>query len=357
MQRNDCGVYDIIQKTLKEDNDMKKIIMLIAAILLCVGVMSGCSDNSGNESNVNDNTGYSRTEIRLGGLKGPTSMGMVKLIDDAEKDLTENSYEYTMAVTADELTPKFLKGELDILAVPANLGSVLYNNSDGEVRVIAVNTLGVIYIVEKGGNDINSIADLKGRTLLATGKSTTPEYALRYLAEQYGLDPDNDITVEWKSEPTEIIAQMSSEEHSIAMIPQPFASAAQSQLSDLRIAVDMTKAWDELGNGSQFITAVLIVRKQFAEEHPDAVGKFLEEYKKSADYVNSNLSDAAVLIEKAGIVKAPVAEKAIPYCNLVCITGNEMKQSLSGYLGVLYGQNPKSVGGKLPSDDYYLTIE
>lgn len=332
---------------------MKKLISFLLVPLILLSLLSACGrDASGSESE-----NAAPVTIRLGGLKGPTTMGMVKLLEDSENGLTENRCEFTMAASADELTPKLLKGELDIAAVPANLGSVLFRNSDGAVRAIAINTLGVLYIVEKGGDTVQTLSDLKGQTIYATGKGSTPEYALHYLLEQNGLDAQNDIAVEWKNEPTEVISQMAVEDHAVALMPQPFVTVAAAQLEDLRIAVDLTKEWDALQNGSRFLTSALIVRTEFAEEHPEAVKEFLKEYRASVDYVNANPADAAVLMEKYDIVKAPVAEKAIPYCNLVCITGEEMKTALSGYLEILFEQNPKAVGGALPSDKFYGSFE
>ena len=324
---------------------MKKMITIMLTLAM---VLSLCAFSAAEEGKVT---------VRLGGLKGPTSMGMVKLLDDAEKGTTGNNYEFTMAGSADELTPRILKGELDILAVPANLGAILYKNSNGAVRMAAVNTLGVIYIVEKGGETVQGLEDLKGRTIYATGKGSTPEYALTYLLSQHGLDISTDVTVEWKSEPTEVVAQMATEEASVAMLPQPFVTVASGQLEGLRIAIDLTAAWNSLENGSQFVTAGLIVRKAFAEENPEAMKTFLEEYAASTAYANEQPAEAAQLIEKYGIVKAAVAEKAIPYCNIVCITGAEMQQMVSGYFGVLFDQNPKSVGGELPGEDFFLIYE
>ncbi len=323
---------------------MKKILAVMTVLALVLGMVCFVSAEE-------------KTAIRLGGLKGPTSMGMVKLLDDAENSLTKNAYEFTMAGSADELTPKILKGELDILAVPANLGAILSKNSGGAVQMLAVNTLGVIYIVEKGGETVQTIEDLRGKTVYATGKGSTPEYALTYLLSQHGLDISTDVTVEWKSEPTEVVAQMATEEASVAMLPQPFVTVAAGQLENLRIALDLTKEWEALDNGSQFVTAGLIIRKEFAEANPDAVKTFLEEYAASTAYANEAPAEAAQLIEKYGIVKAAVAEKAIPYCNIVCIAGEDMKQMVSGYFEVLFAQNPKAVGGELPGDDFYLIYE
>lgn len=323
---------------------MKKLIAVMTVLALVLGMVCFVSAEE-------------KTAIRLGGLKGPTSMGMVKLLDDAENGLTKNAYEFTMAGSADELTPKILKGELDVLAVPANLGAILSKNSGGAVQMLAVNTLGVIYIVEKGGETVQTIEDLSGKTVYATGKGSTPEYALTYLLSQHGLDISTDVNVEWKSEPTEVVAQMATEEASVAMLPQPFVTVAAGQLENLRIALDLTKEWEALDNGSQFVTAGLIIRKEFAEANPDAVKTFLEEYAASTAYANEVPAEAAQLIEKYGIVKAAVAEKAIPYCNIVCIAGEDMKQMVSGYFEVLFAQNPKAVGGELPGDDFYLIYE
>lgn len=338
---------------------MKKILALLLALTLTAALCAGCGSTS-EETTTTDDTAATQEEdvtIRLGGLKGPTSMGMVKLLADNDAGTTTNSYEFTMAGSADELTPKLLQGELDILAVPVNLGSVLYNNSEGSVQLLAVNTLGVIYLVEKGGQTVTDWASLKGQTIYATGKGSTPEYALNYLLEKNGLDPAADVTIEWKSEPAEIVAQMAAQDHVIALMPQPFVTVAQSKFSDLTVALDLTAEWDKLDNGSQLITAGLVVRKEFAEAHPQAVADFLAEYAASTAYVNENVTEAAQLVEQYDIVEAAVAEKAIPACNIVCITGQEMMTSVQGYLQVLFDQNPQAVGGSLPGDDFYYLAQ
>ena len=323
---------------------MKKIFALLFALMLIPGLLTGCAKPEEKNEDIT---------VRLGGLKGATSIGMVKLLDDAENGKTANRYEFTMAGSADELTPKLLKGELDILAVPANLGAILYNNSDGAVRMLAVNTLGVVYIVEKGGESVHSLSDLKGKTIYATGKGSTPEYALPYLLSQSGLELGKDVTVEWKSEPTEVVSLMATEEDSLAMLPQPYVTAAQAQLPDLRVAVDLNEVWTSLNNGSRFVTAGLIVRKAFADKYPDVIAEFLEEYNASTEFVNENTEEAAALVEKYGILKAAVAAKAIPACNIVCVTGEEMKTTVDGYFKVLYNQNEAAVGKKLPAEDFY----
>ena len=307
---------------------MKKFVSLVLALVLALS-MTACGQTRGDDPAPVEDIPTEKVTIRLGGLKGPTSMGMVKLLADAEEGLTANDYTFTMAASAPDLTPQFIKGELDILAVPVNLGATLYANTDGGVMLLAASTLGVLYIVERG-DTVESFADLAGRTVYATGKGTTPEYALTYLLAQNGLTLGEDVTVEWKSEPTEVVAQMAQEEGAVAMLPQPFVTVAQGQVEGLRVALDLSAQWDGLDNGSRLVTAGLLVRREFAEAHPDAVAKFLEEYAASVDYVNENPAEAAVLVEAQGIVKAAVAEKAIPYCSLVCITGADMKTPSAG---------------------------
>ena len=323
---------------------MKKIVSLLLAFVLALS-LAACAATQAKP--------YESVNIRLGGLKGPTSMGMAKLLDDAENGHTANTYTFTMAPSAGELTPQLIKGELDILAVPVNVASILYNQTQGAVQLLAASTLGVLYITEKGGETVTDVRSLAGKTLYATGKGATPEYALTYLLAQNGLTLGEDVTVEWKSEPSEIVALMAQEEHAIAMLPQPFVTVAQGKLEGLRVALDLSAQWDALGLDSRLITAGLLVRKAFADEHPEAVAKFLEEYAASTDYANSNPAETAALVEKLNIVNAAVAEKALPKCNLVCITGAEMKTAVSGYLQTLYDLKPDAVGGAMPGDGFY----
>ncbi len=322
---------------------MKKTLSMLLVALTAV-ILVGCQTTP----ELTDEP----TEIRIGGLKGPTSMGMVQLMEAADQDQAANNYTFNIYGSADEVTPKLIQGELDIVAVPANLASVLYNNTDGAVKLLAVNTLGVTYIVENG-NEIQSFADLQGRTILGSGKGSIPEYTLRHLLSENGIDPDSDVTLSWKAEPSEIVALMAQGQNSIAMLPQPYVTVAQTQLAGLRIAVDLTKAWEDLQTDSAMITGVLIVRTEFAEAYPEQLAAFLDEYKTSTEYVNANIPEAAQLVDKFGIVNAAVAEKAIPYCNITYVAGADMKPMLHGYLKVLFEQNPKAVGGALPDDGFY----
>ena len=291
--------------------------------------------------------------IRLAGLKGPTSMGMLKMLEDCKAGNTLNDYDFTMGANADELVPKILQGELDILAVPSNLGAVLYNNSQGGVEMIAANMLGAIYILEKDGETVNSLEDLAGRTLYTVGKGSTPQFLLSYLLAQHGLTLGEDVQVEWRDDPTEIVGLLAAGTADLCMLPQPFVTVAQTKVDNLRIALDMNAEWDALGNGSKLITAGLIARTDFIKEHPQAVADFLDELSASTDWTNANVEEAAALIGEYDIVPEPIALISLPLCNVVCITGDEMKNSTQAYFQVLFDQNPEAVGGALPGDDFY----
>ena len=292
--------------------------------------------------------------VRLAALTGPTAMGMAKIFSDADAGTAANDYEYALYGAADELTPQLLQGSVDIAAVPLNLASVLYNKTSGGVKLCAVGVLGVLYITEFNSDTVQSLADLRGKTVYATGKGSTPEYFLRYLLAENGLDPDADVTVEWKSEPSEVVALLKADNGGIAMLPQPYVTAAAQLGEGFRAAVSLSEAWDALDNGSRCVTAGVVVRTEFAEAHPEAVEAFLAEMAESVDWVNANPADAGEICGALNIVKAPVAAKAIPNCNLVCLTGEEMISAAAGTLETLFALNPSAVGGALPGEDFWF---
>lgn len=286
-------------------------------------------------------------------------MGIVQFMDQVDSGvLTDNNYTFSIAAAIDEVTPMLAKGELDIAAMPANVSSVLYNNNSAGFQVLAINTLGVLYIVESG-NTVQSMEDLRGKTIYASGKGATPEYALNYILSANGIDPTADVTIEWKSEHAECLSALMAQENAIAMLPQPFVTTAQTKSDQIRVALDLTQEWDTLQEGNEtpsaLITGVVVARREFVEQNPDAVSAFLDHYKTSVEYVNSNTDEAAQLVGQYGIVTAEVAEKALPACNITFIEGKEMQEKLSGYLAALFEQNPRSIGGALPGDDFYFS--
>ncbi len=338
-----------------------KPIAILLVLLLAFSLFTACGqpEENGGENPAEE---VAAADFSIGALKGPTSMGLAKLINDADPAKAEsdakpislsNNYTYTLAGSPDELTPAFVKGDLDIICVPANLAAVLCQKMEGNVKVLGINTLGVIYIVDTDGS-ISAVDDLRGKTVVAAGQGSTPEYALRFILSENGIDPDKDVNIQWKSEHAECVSALASGQASVAMLPQPFVTVAQNKIEGLNASLDLTKEWDKLGVDSSLITGVTIVRGDVAQGFGPQLENFMKDYAASVDYVNANPAEAAAIIGDLGIVDAAVAEKAIPYCNIVCITGNEMKEKLSGYLKVLFDANPASVGGALPDENFYF---
>ena len=290
--------------------------------------------------------------VRLGALTGPTAMGMAGLLKNNEAGTAQNSYEFTLAGTADELTPLFIKGELDMISVPVNLGAVLYNKLEGGVTMLCVNTLGVLYVLEKGEETVKTAADLKGKTVFATGKGSTPEYTLRRLLKMNGLDPDTDVSIVFMSEPAEIVARMEVMESAVCMLPQPYVTAATAKLTDTRIAFDVTEEWDKVSDTS-LITSAVFARNDFLEAHPEAAALFSEDMAASVAFVNGNAAEAATIIGTYGIVNEAVAKKAIPYCHIVCMQGEQMRSASEVWLGILFEEKAASVGGAMPGEGFY----
>lgn len=336
---------------------MKKLWAGCLCLALCASLVAGCGNGSeeGQQAESLQPSGE-KVSVRVMAMTGPTGMGMVKLMNDAADGQTLHDYQISLVGASDEITGKMVTGEIDIAAVPCNLASVLYQKTEGAVEVAAVNTLGVLYMLEgNGGQDIQSVADLKGKTIVTTGKGATPEYILNYILAANDLNPETDVTIAYKSEAAEVGALFQTGDVEVAMLPQPFVTSVLAQNDGVRVALDMTEEWAALQeDNTNLVTGTVIVRKAFLEEHKEVVDAFLQEYKASIDYVNQNIPEAAKLMEQYGIVaKAAVAEKAIPACNMVYMAGEEMQKNVSAYLEVLYAANPAAVGGTLPNEDFY----
>ena len=321
---------------------MKKLtsLLLLAALLISMMACGALAAKS-------------KSGVRIAGLKGPTTMGLVNLLAMEKDGTASQQYDLQLYGAADEVVPKLIKGEVDIAAIPANLAATLYQKTNGGIQVMAVNTLGVLYVVEKG-DTIHSFADLKGRTILSTGKGTTPEYVLRYLLTKNGLDPDKDVKIEYYSEASEVTAQMAAtKKDAIAVLHQPYVTAAQMKDSSLRVVLDLTKEWNKVCD-TQLITGVTVVRTEYAKENPDIVANFLRDYQKSIKAAQTDISGTAALCEETGVVaKKAIAQKALPQCNIVFETGDQMKNDLTTYYQVLFDADPTSVGGSMPADDFY----
>lgn len=315
---------------------------ILLCLALCWGLLlSGCGKKE-------------PEAVRVGALKGPTSLGILFLMDKAEKGETLGSYEFQTAVGADELLALMAKDQLDIALVPANVAATFYQKTEGGIVVIDINTLGVLSVVT-GTEGITQVSDLKGKTICLTGKGATPEASLSYILEKNGLT-EEDYRLEYKSEATEVAAVLADDPEAVGLLPQPFATAALMQNKDLKAVLDMNEEWEKLGDRESggMVTGVTIVRKEFLQEQEEAVEEFIREHRESTAAVNEDPQTGAVLAVTAGIVaKEEIAEQAIPLCNITCITGSRMREKLEGYLKVLADFRPELTGGSLPGEDFY----
>ena len=315
---------------------MKKIVSLVLAALMLAAVFAfaGCNKQAKDD-----------TTLRIAALKGPTGMGMAPLMDKE----TYPNYEISIGSDPSAVTSSFIAGEYDIAAVPVNVAAVLYNKLEGDVVMLGINTLGVLYVLENG-EEIKSMADLSGKTLYATGQGSTPEFVLNYLLEKNGL---TDVTVEYKAEHSELAALMADGSVTLGMMPEPNVTATMAKNADLRVALDMTEEWNKVSD-TKLVQGVIVARRSFVTEHETAIKQFMESYGKAVELINTASDEACQMIVDAEILPAtPIAKAAIPRCNIVFITGDEMKASVSALYEIFFAAEPKSVGGKLPAEDLY----
>lgn len=291
-------------------------------------------------------------KVAIKSLNGPTSIGMAKMISDYTKD-SSSIYDFKIETVAQEVVNGLAKGEIDIAAIPANLAATVYNKTQGKVQVAAINTLSVVYLVDNDGS-INSIEDLKGRTVYATGQGQTPEYIINQVLEDNNLVAGQDVKFEYKSEASEVASILASQENVVALLPQPFITATQMKNENVRQAIDLNEQWLK-HRDSNIVTGVLVVNKEYAENNKDQLDKFLAEYKESIEFAKTNKEESSKMIEEIGVVKAPVAMKALDSLGISYIDGQDMKANLEGYLNVLFEQNPQSIGGQLPKEDFYYS--
>lgn len=346
---------------------MKKVKALLSAATAAVLALSmfGCAvENPGtDDANQTSDPAVQGVSMSVAALKGPTGIGMVKLMSDSEAGSTVNDYTFQVFDSPDNVVAAVsnVDNPVQVAAVPVNVAASLYNKTNGKIQVAAINTLGTLFLLENG-ESIQSVADLRGKTIYVSGQGATPEYVLDYILTANGIDPDQDVDIQFVADHATLATMVVAGEADIALLPQPNVTTVLTQAADVRIALDLTKAWDETNakndKQGQLSMGCIIVNKEFAEKNKAAFNKFLDEYRASVEYVTTeaNLDAAAQLCETYRIIpKAAVAKKAIPDCNITYIEGAEMKQNMQQNLQILFDANPKSIGGTMPDDAFYYT--
>ena len=325
---------------------MKKFTITAIILLLAVGAMlTACGSNDDETPQVT---------INMAVLPGVSSLGAIWLMENAGNDETENDYIVEIMGSPEEIPPHIVRGSMDIAAVPTNLASILYNQTDGGVRVLALSTLGVLHLVDTTG-EIHSIEDLRGRTVHLSGMGAAPEFAFSYVLRQNGLEPGADVFLEFHAMQPQIAASLEQGVAEIALLPEPFATTVLMNNPDVRHALDLSVEWSRVQPDYALVMTAIIVRTEFLEEHPEAVAAFMRDFERSINFVNTNVAEAAELAVSFELIpNVNIAMQTIPRSNQVFIKGERMQRYMHGYLSVLYAQLPASVGGALPDDDFYF---
>lgn len=327
---------------------MKKGISLLLAVFLVLSLAACGANTDGNASDT-------KTVVRMATLKGPTGIGTAKLWADDDAGKAKNDYTVTLCTDPTEVLNGVVEGSYDVAAVPLNMASVLYNKLNGGVQILAINTLGTLYMLST--QELADISALEGKTVVTAGQGATPEYVLNYLLEKNGLT--DKVTVEFKSEHAEVAtlaAAAGADDQTIYMLPEPNVTASLLQNQALKTVLDVSSAF-ESASGVSLAMGCIVAKKEFVEQNKDAVDAFLTEYKASVEYTESNLDDTATLCETYGIIpKAAVAKQAIPRCSITCVTGADMQKIATENLNVLLAASPKAIGGALPADDFWYGV-
>ncbi len=333
------------------------VLALSASLFACAPAQeNSTAGNDAGLQNADTNTdnnaqqSFQGTDVRVAALSGSTGLGMAKLMNDAEAKTTVNRYTFDVFDAPETLLPDLTAKEkkYDIAALPTNVAAKLYNKTNGELQILAVNTLGVLYMLEVGTQNVKSVADLSGKTVYTTGQGSTPEYALKYILEKNGVTDCNIVF-----ETTADLVVTHAQEGALLMLPEPKVTAVKGQVENVTVALNMTAEWNKVCD-TPMAQGCVVVTKEFAQKNPEAVAQFLKEYKASIEFVKDNPAEASVMVAKFGIIpKAPLAQKAIPNSNLTFLAGKEMKDILVPFYQVLFNADESSIGKKLPADDFY----
>ena len=333
---------------------MKKslsILLALAMLLSLAACGTGSNDTQTSAQEISQTAAPEKAAVNIAVLKGPTGIGAAFLMEKNDAGNAANNYNFSVEGAPDVVTADIISGALDIAAVPTNVALSLYNSTGGKVKLLAVNTLGVLHVLERGST-VNSFADLAGKKVVTAGNGTTVSGILDKLTavciDKNAKTPE----FTYATEHAEALALAIKGDYDICILPEPFATQLLTKDSSFRDAVDITAQWTDAGLGTLAMGA-LVVSTEFAQQNPEALDAFLEEYGQSVASTNANVEKAAQLTEKYDIMAASIAQKAIPGCNIVCITGDGLKAAVEPFYNVLFEYQPKLVGGARAVDDFY----
>lgn len=334
---------------------MKKFMAIILTlVMITIAGCSGVNEKTQNQSptDMAQKQVAKPLDVVVATLKGPTGISMIKMIDGAPTLGDGVKVKYDVYSAPEELTAKLVAKQVDFATIPTNQAALLYNKMP-DYQLAATSIWGVMYIVSSG-EKVESVTDLKGKTICLSGKGNTPDIALRYILEANKLDPEKDVKLEYIAEHSEVAAKFVSGLVKHVLLPEPFATGAIMKLKGAKTTVDLQKEWAKASGNSEFPQTCLVVRSEFAKNNPDVVQNLLNRYKESIDWVNANLDEAGKLVEKNNLGLNAVAVKmSIPRCNMKYVSAEDSKNAVNLFLGVILKYNSQFVGGKLPGENFF----
>lgn len=291
-------------------------------------------------------------QLTVAGLKGPSSIGMLRMIESEPVFGEDVETEYQIVDEPQLMIARIMSGEADIAAVPINLAAVLYNKG-APYRLGAVTGDGLLHIVSSR-EDIGSVEDLKGKRIYCIAQGSTPEFVLRYVLEKSGIDPDTEVELDFSFDHVAIAPQLIAGKVDLAVLPEPFVSIVASKNPAVQPVIDLQQVWAELsGTGDTYPITATLVRNSLYREHPEALKAFFAAYRESIDWANANPAEAGGLAGKYMEMPAPIIAKAMPRLNLRYQSPREARSRVEELYQVFHGFAPASVGGTIPGDEFY----
>jgi len=328
-----------------------RLLAILLIALFVVGLLAGCGTSE--PAPLPEDIGPLGANVNVGILRGPSGMGMAPLMAWAEDGQTLNEYHFTVGGTPEEMVAGIISGELDIAAVGVNQAALLYERTDGDVRIISALTQSVLFVLDSTG-EINTIEDLEGQTIHITGQGAIPQFAFEHILRSNGLEPGVNVEIAFNAEHAELAALMVAGEVGIGLLPQPFVTSVLSQNDNVEIALDLAEEWNAVSPDAVFVQGSVVVRTEFLEAHPYAVEFFLQDHAESLAFVSANVDDAAEFMERFDIVPSGVARQVIPISNFAYITGTDMQHIVDAFLIIIYEANPDAIGGTMPGAAFYF---
>lgn len=314
----------------------KRISAAFLALLMLFSLAS-CADNGG-ETKPEETTSYVReNKTKLAVFNGVTSLGVAKLVKDRGY-----AYESSLYTDLSEVENLIKNGGADMAAVPVESAARLFNETKGAVKIIAVNNLGVLHLVT-GDESIKTLADLKDKTVYATGKGTAYEHIMNFIFEKNAISPK----VEYVATEAELVTLAIEGKADICIIPEPYATKVVFENTKMKRVIDLSDEWNKFSE-APLVQGVIVARTEYIEQNPEYIEQFLFQNEISVNFLNENIDAGADMLYNGQYFSTfDLARECVPACNLYFMKGEEMKAAVK----VVYDVLPAELTGGTVSAD------